>query len=91
MAGMSAKAHSSISGTVHGPVTQINTVRGGVYIRTSPDVSWPVHVGVVPRQADCYQDRPAPVSSGLTVFRGMGGVGRTRAILSPLLENRRDS
>lgn len=71
-------AHSSVRGTVHGPVTQFGNVRGDVHISTSPGVSWPVHVGAVPRQADCYQDRPAPVSPGLTVFRGMGGVGKTQ-------------
>ncbi|MET9630867.1 tetratricopeptide repeat protein [Lentzea sp. NPDC006480] len=76
---MSMDAHSSVRGTVHGPVTQLGNVRGDVHISTSPGVSWPVHVGVVPRRADCYQDRPAPVSSGLTVFRGMGGVGKTQS------------
>ena len=71
-------AHSSVRGTVHGPVTQFGNVRGDVHISTSPGVSWPVHVGVVPRRADCYQDRPATLSTGLTVLRGMGGVGKTQ-------------
>ncbi|WP_170166696.1 hypothetical protein [Lentzea atacamensis] len=73
---MSAKSRSSISGTVHGPVTQIGNVRGDVHISTSPGVSWPVHVGVVPRQSDCYQDRPTTRLTGLAVLRGMGGVGK---------------
>ncbi|WP_109634124.1 hypothetical protein [Lentzea atacamensis] len=59
-----------------GPVTQIGNVRGDVHISTSPGVSWPVHVGVVPPQADWYQDRPTTRLTGLAVLRGMGGVGK---------------
>ncbi|MEV6241110.1 tetratricopeptide repeat protein [Lentzea sp. NPDC051838] len=75
---MSETRRPLISAEIHSAATRLGNLHPTVQNSTSPGVSWPVHVGVVPRQADCYQDRPAPVSSGLTVFRGMGGVGKTQ-------------
>lgn len=58
------------------------------------DVSWPVRVGLVPRLADCFQDRAlegnsdtaavettVPVGS-TTLLSGMGGVGKTQVAVS---------
>ncbi|GAA2352366.1 hypothetical protein Cme02nite_26180 [Catellatospora methionotrophica] len=60
------------------------------YYGTSPHVTWPLRVGVVPPLADCLQDRQAEQEalsegSGKTtvlvqtrVLSGMGGVGKTQ-------------
>ncbi|ANZ38315.1 hypothetical protein BBK82_21845 [Lentzea guizhouensis] len=70
-----------MSGTVHVPVVQVGgDVHGGIHFHAAPEISWPVRVGVVPREADCYQSRPADaaLSCGLTVLVGTGGVGKTQ-------------
>jgi hypothetical protein len=59
------------------------------YAGPRPAVTWPHQVGVLPRQADCFQDRAAveqleqAVARGGTavlcqVLAGMGGVGKTQ-------------
>ncbi|WP_316756255.1 tetratricopeptide repeat protein [Streptomyces herbicida] len=59
------------------------------YAAPRPSVSWPHQIGVLPRQADCFQDRSAVaqleqvMASGGTavlcqVLSGMGGVGKTQ-------------
>lgn len=62
----------------------------GVYIASPrPAITWPHQVGVLPRQADCFQRRSAieqleqAVANGNTaivchVLGGMGGVGKTQ-------------
>ncbi|MET9423348.1 tetratricopeptide repeat protein [Streptomyces sp. NPDC006540] len=59
------------------------------YAAPRPSVSWPYQIGVLPRQADCFQDRSAvgqlerAVADRGTVvvcqvLAGMGGVGKTQ-------------
>ncbi len=73
---------NSVTGAVHGSVVQVGgDLNGGVHVHPpAPEVAFPVRVGVIPRQADCYQDRlaDAPLATGLTVLVGMGGVGKTQ-------------
>ncbi|MEV8062379.1 tetratricopeptide repeat protein, partial [Streptomyces antimycoticus] len=59
------------------------------YAAPRPSVTWPHQVGVLPRQADCFQDRAAAAqlqqaaadggaAARCQVLVGMGGVGKTQ-------------
>ncbi|MFC8146558.1 tetratricopeptide repeat protein [Streptomyces paradoxus] len=94
---------SSVADTHGGDRTPGNTFRAPTAFQTGPDsiqhnyfypalhtpVSWPHQVGVLPRQADCFQHRAAvealaqAVAGGGTavlcqVLAGTGGVGKTQ-------------
>ncbi|MEU7477515.1 hypothetical protein AB0A63_16110 [Lentzea sp. NPDC042327] len=73
---------NSVTGVVHGPVVQVSgDVNGGVHLHPpTAEVAFPIRVGVIPRQADCYQDRltDAPLTTGLTTLTGTSGVGKTQ-------------
>ncbi|MFD9515528.1 tetratricopeptide repeat protein [Streptomyces mirabilis] len=76
----------------HGSLAVGYVAEGGqvaYYAPPRPSVSWPHQIGVLPRQADCFQDRSAvaqleqAVVGGGTavlcqVLAGMGGVGKTQ-------------
>ncbi|MEU4428915.1 tetratricopeptide repeat protein [Actinoplanes sp. NPDC024001] len=55
------------------------------FLASTPDVSWPLRVGVVPHRADSFQDRsgvPVPPAGTTLVLTGMGGVGKSQAAAS---------
>lgn len=74
---------------------QVSHLHQNVYTGASstqpptPSVTWPLKIGIVPRAADCFQDRAetaamdAALAAGGTavlcqVLTGMGGVGKTQ-------------
>ncbi|WP_083401990.1 NB-ARC domain-containing protein, partial [Pseudofrankia sp. EUN1h] len=83
---------ASVSGSSFtGPTALLvgSGVQNNTFLMGSSQVTWPHRVGVVPRQADCFQHR-APVDQLATavtagetavvcqVLAGMGGVGKTQ-------------
>lgn len=75
---------NTVHGDVHGDSVQIGYIGGDFtlhqHAKHRPPAELPLRIGVVPQQAAAFQFRPVPLGEHVTVFSGMGGVGKTQLV-----------
>lgn len=75
---------NTVHGDVHGDNVQIGYIGGDFtlhqHAKTRPPAELPLQIGVVPQQVASFQFRSVPVGEHVTVFSGMGGVGKTQLV-----------
>ncbi|MGW6936193.1 tetratricopeptide repeat protein [Lentzea sp. NPDC054927] len=72
---------NTVHGDVHGDNVQIGYIGGDFtlhqHAKTRPPAELPLRIGVVPQRPASFQHRPHAIGDFVTVFTGMGGVGKT--------------